>query len=200
MTIELNSDRPVSCQPYRIPFARRDTVNTIVEEAIACLDDIIIPSMDVEQGLERLEKFMVVLAKSGLTLRTSKCRFLAEEITFLGLRITRNGITPGEENVFTADQYPRAPPFSRINWFLSKMFTKFRRALMHWLMETQSSFGYQNTLQLLKHWSPAWSANQYSCSLIETKTTRSSYWCQRNGLSRYIHSGIQRRLEPCILL
>lgn len=78
---------------------------------------------------------MVVLAKSGLTLRTSKCRFLAEEITFLGLRITENGITPGEENVFTTDQYPRAPPFSRINWFLSKIFTKF-----HLVTRTHYSF------------------------------------------------------------
>lgn len=34
MTINLNSDHPVNCQPYRIPFAKRDVVNRIVEELL----------------------------------------------------------------------------------------------------------------------------------------------------------------------
>lgn len=53
-------------------------------EAIPYLDDIIIPNVDLEQGLERLKQFLTILSRSGLALRNSKCKFLAEEITFLG--------------------------------------------------------------------------------------------------------------------
>lgn len=58
------------------PSVFQDAINGIVRqlapgEAIPYLDDIIIPSVDVKQGLERLQKFLIVLARSGLTLRTS---------------------------------------------------------------------------------------------------------------------------------
>lgn len=73
--------------PFRLvsaPSVFQDTITRIVSqltpgEAIPNLDDIIIPSIDVEPRLTRLKNFLIVLSKSGLTLRSTKRKFLTRE-------------------------------------------------------------------------------------------------------------------------
>lgn len=49
-------------------------------DMIAYLDDVIIPSYTVEQGLQKLERVLKMVQSLGLTLRYSKCVFLAKKI------------------------------------------------------------------------------------------------------------------------
>lgn len=84
------------------PSVFQTVINGIVQkldrgEAIAYLDDIILPSKNIKERIALLRKFLTVLRTTGLTLRLSKCKFLAEEVTFLDHRISKDGMIPGNE-------------------------------------------------------------------------------------------------------
>lgn len=68
-------------------------------EILVYLDDVIIPSRTVKDGLHILEKFLKILGKYGLTLRLDKCSFLQDEISYLGHVINSEGIKPGEQKM-----------------------------------------------------------------------------------------------------
>ena len=66
---------------------------------IAYLDDVIIPSVTINDGIETLNKFLDQLEKSGLTLRRKKYNFLSTQISFLGHILSKDGIKPGESKI-----------------------------------------------------------------------------------------------------
>lgn len=82
------------------------------------LDDTIIASRTIDEGLEKLERFLIALQKTGLTLRLDKCVFLAESITFLGHEISANGIEPGDRKTKTISEYPVPKNSSDVRRFL----------------------------------------------------------------------------------
>jgi hypothetical protein len=43
--------------------------------AVACLDDILIPSQTIDEGFAKLEMVLQLLQKYTLTLQPSKCKF-----------------------------------------------------------------------------------------------------------------------------
>ena len=63
-------------------------------EVLAYLDDAIIPSKTIEEGFQRLEKFLSKLKDAGLILHLNKCEFMKREISYLGHKVSENGITP----------------------------------------------------------------------------------------------------------
>lgn len=90
------------CMPFGLVNAPRVfqlMINKLIKqmsgEVIAYLDDVIIPSKTVQEGLDKLKRFLKIIREAGLTLRLDKCRFLAEEIKFLGHRIRDGEIKPG---------------------------------------------------------------------------------------------------------
>lgn len=87
-------------------------------EAITYLDDTIIPSIDIQQGIERLERFLNALKKVGLTLRKDKCVFLAENIKFLGHHVSANGIKPGCDKVAAIQKFPTPKNVHEVRRFL----------------------------------------------------------------------------------
>lgn len=60
--------------------------------ALAYMDDILIPSETVEEGLLYLEQVLDVLQESGFSLNISKCSFLQSKITYLGREISADMI------------------------------------------------------------------------------------------------------------
>ncbi|XP_054729235.1 uncharacterized protein LOC129238219 [Anastrepha obliqua] len=86
------------------PAVFQETMNKLVKSCeskniIAYLDDVIIPSQSVKEGIRKLDNFLCVVKENGLTLRLDKCEFLKDEIDFLGHKISRDGIKPGERKV-----------------------------------------------------------------------------------------------------
>lgn len=77
-------------------------------KTVVYLDDVVIPSSGIEQGVERLRRFLNALIAAGLTLRLDKCVFLAERIKFLGHNVSRSGIEPGEQKVCAIREF--VPP------------------------------------------------------------------------------------------
>lgn len=48
----------------------------IKDDVISYVDEIIVPSDSVDEGLGKLEQFLKVARENGITLRLSKCSFL----------------------------------------------------------------------------------------------------------------------------
>lgn len=59
------------------------------------MDDIIIASKTVKEGMERLTLVLDALKEANLTLNLAKCNFFKRKIEFLGLEISSDGIKPG---------------------------------------------------------------------------------------------------------
>lgn len=60
--------------------------------AVVNLDDVLIPSKTVEEGLERLKEVLKVFQDEGLTLNPKKCQFLMTTTTFLGFEINESNM------------------------------------------------------------------------------------------------------------
>ena len=60
-------------------------------------DDILIASQTIEQQYDAIEKVFHTLAENGLTLKSSKCIFLVQDLPFWGMRITNEGIKPSPQ-------------------------------------------------------------------------------------------------------
>jgi hypothetical protein len=79
--------------------------NTRNQEAFAFMDDIIIPSDSVQQGMERLETILKLLREAGLTLKIAKCKFFYTTIDYLGFEISIDGVRPGTTKSEAVEKY-----------------------------------------------------------------------------------------------
>lgn len=64
--------------------------------ALCYMDDLLIPAKDWEELLVRLKQVLDALRAAGLTLKISKCVFGSEEIDYLGFKIAKGYLQPGE--------------------------------------------------------------------------------------------------------
>lgn len=69
------------------------------KDALIYLDDILIPSNTVAEGIEKLKRVLIALTDTGFSLNIKKCRFLEKQIQYLGQEISKEGIKPGEHKV-----------------------------------------------------------------------------------------------------
>lgn len=76
------------------------------KEALAYLDDIIIPSRDIAEGMERLKSVLQVLSSAGLTLKLSKCQFFGRFVDYLGFEVSSHGIKPGARKIEAVERFP----------------------------------------------------------------------------------------------
>ncbi|XP_046972455.1 uncharacterized protein LOC124539202 [Vanessa cardui] len=116
------------------PSVFQRTINKILLEAkikyaIVYMDDILIPSKDIEEGLKRLEEVLVLLKRGGLTLKLSKCHFFLETIDFLGYEVKSDGIRPGLRKIEAVANFPKPGNQHELRQFLglSGYFRRFIR-------------------------------------------------------------------------
>src|SRR5207249_11590853 len=76
-----------------------------------CVGDSVYESRDRETHMKILKFVLERLAAAGLVLSPEKCSFLKDYITYLGLRLSREGIRPDPSNVDTVLgwKYPTTP-------------------------------------------------------------------------------------------
>lgn len=87
-------------------------------EIVTYLDDTIIPSMTIEEGLARLERFLQVIKEVGLTLRMEKCHFLQTRTRFLGHNIEKNIVQPGDTKVKAIQEFKPPSDVHEVRRFL----------------------------------------------------------------------------------
>jgi hypothetical protein len=95
--------------------------------AVVYMDDILIPSTTIEQGLLYLEKVLEALRVAGFSLNLSKCKFLQAEIEYLGRHISSAGIRPSNDKVVALTKVPSPGNVKQVRQFmgLAGYFRKF---------------------------------------------------------------------------
>ncbi|GBM89279.1 Transposon Ty3-I Gag-Pol polyprotein, partial [Araneus ventricosus] len=71
------------------------------------IDDLLIASSSLEEHLDNLKQVFDRLRKFGLVLNRDKCVFAVENLSFLGHKINKYGITPLPEKVEAISNFPR---------------------------------------------------------------------------------------------
>ena len=67
--------------------------------ALIYLDDVIIFSKTEEEHLIRLRAVLERFQENGLKLKPSKCQFFRTEITYLGHQVSKDGMSPSQDNL-----------------------------------------------------------------------------------------------------
>ena len=70
-----------------------------VPSILVRVDDILISSKDDSEHLKNLATVLKIIENAGLRLKKSKCKFLANEVTYLRYCISKNGVKPLAEKV-----------------------------------------------------------------------------------------------------
>ncbi|GBN21305.1 Transposon Ty3-I Gag-Pol polyprotein [Araneus ventricosus] len=92
------------------------------------IDDLLIASSSLEEHLDHLKQVFGRLRKFGLVLNRDKCVFAVENLSFLGHKIDKYGITPLPEKVEAISNFPRPKTVQDLRRFLG-MLNFFRRFL-----------------------------------------------------------------------
>ncbi|GBN20567.1 Transposon Ty3-I Gag-Pol polyprotein [Araneus ventricosus] len=92
------------------------------------IDDLLIASSSLEEHLDHLKQVFDRLRKFGLVLNRDKCLFAVENLSFLGHKIDKYGITPLPEKVEAISNFPRPKTIQDLRRFLG-MLNFFRRFL-----------------------------------------------------------------------
>lgn len=87
-------------------------------EALAYLDDIIIPSKTILEGMARLEHILQLFQEAGLSLKSSKCFFFKRSVNYLGFEISENGICPGTKKIEAVEHFPTPQNQHHVRQFL----------------------------------------------------------------------------------
>ncbi|GFW46601.1 retrovirus-related Pol polyprotein from transposon 297 [Trichonephila clavipes] len=94
---------------------------------IIYMDDIIIPSSDELDGLNRLIRVLKTASEYGLELNLKKCNFLKSKIEFLGHIIEKGTIKPSLDKIKAVQNFPEPKNVKQVQSFLglSGYFRKF---------------------------------------------------------------------------
>lgn len=101
--------------------------NARFKEAYAYMDDVIIPSKTIEEGLQKLHDILELFRDSGITLNLSKCNFLRQSIDYLGFEVSEAGVKPGKRKIEAVESFPRPIDQHKIRQFvgLASFFRRF---------------------------------------------------------------------------
>jgi hypothetical protein len=118
------------------PAVFQRAINSILGElrchtAMAYLDDILLPSLTFQAGLDALREVFELFRRAGMTFRLSKCHFFYEKLEYLGhelsLEGSLEGIRPGCDKTKAIREYPRPTNVHEVRQFigLTSYFRKF---------------------------------------------------------------------------
>lgn len=82
------------------------------------MDDLIIPSVDIQEGLSRLKLVLETAATYGLLFNWKKCQLLKSKVNYLGYEIENGEITPSEEKTNAVRQFPKPANVRAMQGFL----------------------------------------------------------------------------------
>lgn len=88
------------------------------KKVIIYMDDLIIPSLNYEDGVENLKMVLRVAEEFGLNINWKKCSFLQTRIEFLGHIIEDGSIRPSERKTEAVMKFPQPQNFKQNQSFL----------------------------------------------------------------------------------
>lgn len=88
------------------------------EECLVYMDDIIVPSIDFRQGLDRLEHVLQRLESANLKLKPSKSIFFKKSVKVLGHVVSEEGVTTDPEKIAAVSQWATPRTKKQLRSFL----------------------------------------------------------------------------------
>lgn len=91
------------------------------------IDDLLIPCLNVDEGLVYLEQTVKALSDTGFNVNLKKCKFFLDNIDYLGRNISREGVRPSETKVAALVDSPIPKTVKQVRQFmgLASYFCKF---------------------------------------------------------------------------
>lgn len=74
--------------------------------ALVYMDDVLIPSKTIQEGLDKLKIVLRALATSGFKLNYEKCTFFAPETEYLGVVVSNGTVRPSTKKVIALREAP----------------------------------------------------------------------------------------------
>ena len=102
-----------------------------LELVFAFVDDVLIASEDIETQFKNVAAVMDRLKKFGLRCSLKKCEWMKDEVEFLGILITSEGLQPKADKVETIKTWPRSTSYKRLRSIIS-MFSFNRQHVPHY--------------------------------------------------------------------
>lgn len=99
------------------------------DKATVYIDDVLVYGKDPNEALARLDEVLKLLDDANLKLNLSKCRFLQNNIEYLGYQICSDGMRPGEAKTRCVQEFPTPENVHAVRQFLGLVsyFRKFIR-------------------------------------------------------------------------
>ena len=128
------------------------------ERCLFYLDDIIVFSSTWEEHLARLRQVFERLRHANLKLGAEKCTFAAKEVSYLGHRVTEEGLLPDSSLLAAIREIPSPKTATEVRSFLGLSVKNFaaiacplhaltrKDAVFHWSAECQAAFDKLKTL------------------------------------------------------
>lgn len=97
------------------------------DKVLAYMDDILIPSNTIDDGLDLLNTVLQLFKNANLKLNLSKCNFFSTSIEYLGYEVSLDGIRPGKAKIESVIKFKIPKNVHEIRQFLglSGYFRKF---------------------------------------------------------------------------
>ncbi|KAG2195271.1 hypothetical protein INT47_005046 [Mucor saturninus] len=90
----------------------------IDKTVLVYLDDILIYSKNYEDHKKHVRQILNILKKEKLIANLKKCEFGKSELTFVGYRISRHGISPSPDKVKILQNWPRMTNVQEVRQFI----------------------------------------------------------------------------------
>ena len=118
--------------PYqftRVPFGTKDSMPAFIKAlqiilegtedfAIAYVDDILIHSYTLDEHLRHIDEILSRIEAAGFTLNVEKCQWLKQQVEFVGMLISEQGVEPIPEKVAGIREFPRPTTKRHLQSFL----------------------------------------------------------------------------------
>jgi hypothetical protein len=97
------------------------------DSILVFMDDILIPSTTVSEGLIILQKVLDLLLKADLKVKLEKCYFLQTKIDYLGHEVSGEGVAPGRAKISAVQDFRVPTNVHEVRQFvgLASYFRKF---------------------------------------------------------------------------
>ena len=112
-----------------IQFIFKDLIRTGI--LMVYVDDVIILSGNMEEGMENLRKVLEVAGPYGLKFNWKKSQILRRRIDFLGYTVEGGKLKPSEEKTRALANYPEPRTLKRVHSFLG-LASYFRKFISIW--------------------------------------------------------------------
>ncbi|CAK9833038.1 Transposon Tf2-9 polyprotein [Anthophora retusa] len=112
-------------------------VNAVFRELIndktvlTYLDDLIVPSVDVESGLENLHRVLQTASEAGLVINWKKCQLLQTKVEFLGHIVENQTVRPSERKTEAVAKFRKPVSTREVQSFLG-LTGYFRKFISHY--------------------------------------------------------------------